>query len=100
MLEILRGTLQQNLHPPFENYVLARAVDWNGWSGRRLVGTRKAKVKYIGPSPDPKRKADSIYSSIRRRNWRGQRKTLRTGPERLTEQHEQERRMNRSGLEG
>jgi len=36
------------------NYVLARAVDWNGWSGRRLVGTRKAKVKYIGPSPDPK----------------------------------------------
>jgi len=54
MLEVLRGTLQQNLHPPFENYVLARVVDWNGWSGRRLVGTRKAKVKYIGPSPDPK----------------------------------------------
>jgi len=82
MLEILRGTLQQNLHPPFENYVLARAVDWNGWSGRRLVGTRKAKVKYIGPSPDPKRKADShlqldteaqlAWSTKNITNWAGE----------------------------
>jgi hypothetical protein len=53
----LRGTLQQNLHPPFELCASTRGRLENGWSGRRLVGTRKAKSQYIGRSPDPKRES-------------------------------------------
>ena len=89
MLEILRGALQQNLHPPFELCASTRGrLEWVERTA--ACGDTKSKSQiYWNHLLIQKRKADTIYSSIRRRKWRGHRETLRTGPERSTEQHEQ-----------
>jgi hypothetical protein len=89
MLEILRGTLQQNLHPPFELCASTRGrLEWVERTAA-CGEHEKRKSNILDHLLIQKRNADSIYCSIRRREWRGQRETLRTGPERSTEQYEQ-----------